>query len=109
MTAPHRSRGDWVQHFVQADHIRANSLEQIGQQGEVRSILGRSPLVNVIRDDLHDSRLLSGNPLDDISSYFLQPPVIQPCRSRLRMPGQILNILQRNPLRQEVGDRRHAE
>ena len=40
---------------------------------------------------------------------FFLPPVVKPGRSRLRVPGQVLHVLQRHALRQQIGDRRHPE
>ncbi len=39
----------------------------------------------------------------------LLPPVIQPGCARICMTGQILDLFQRNALRQEISHRRHAE
>ena len=42
-------------------------------------------------------RLSNRNPLHNISRYPLLPPVVKPGRSRLRVPGQILNIFDATP------------
>src|SRR3954453_987111 len=55
------------------------------------------------------SRASNRNPLDDVPRHPLLPPVVKPGRPRLRMPGQVLHILQRPALAQQIGDRRHAE
>jgi hypothetical protein len=49
------------------------------------------------------------NPLDDVPRDFFLSPFVKPGRSQRRVPGQVLNIFQRHPLRQEVSDRRHTK
>jgi hypothetical protein len=52
---------------------------------------------------------LNGDPLHDVSRLLLLPSVVKPGSTRLGVPGQILNVFERHPLRQEVSDCRHLE
>ena len=52
---------------------------------------------------------LNRDMLDDIPRHLHLPSVVKPGRPQLGMPGQVLSILQRHSLRQEVSDRRHPE
>ncbi len=52
---------------------------------------------------------LHRNPLDDISRHPLHTTVIQPCRPRIGMSGQILDISQWNTLFQQIGNGCHPK
>src|SRR5208337_3797692 len=41
--------------------------------------------------------------------HLLLPLVVKPCYLGLRVPGQEPHVIQRNSLRQEIGDRRHSK
>lgn len=51
----------------------------------------------------------NGNPLHEIPRHLLLPPVIEPSRSRIGMPEEVLDVLDGHALVEEVGGRRHAE
>jgi hypothetical protein len=61
--------------------------------------------------DLVKEASLDGNrnPLDNIARYLFLPPVVKPRRSRTGVAGQILHVIERHALRQQVGNRGDAE
>jgi hypothetical protein len=62
----------------------------------------------MIRTDYNNlDRPSNQNPLDDIPRHLLMPPVVKPSRSCFRVSGQVLHILQRHALVQQIGDRPH--
>ena len=42
-------------------------------------------------------------PVSSPPSDLFLPPVVEPRRSRAAMSGEVLHVIQRNPLRQQVG------
>lgn len=51
----------------------------------------------------------NGDPLDDVSGYSPLPSVVEPGRTRIGVTGKQLYVLQREPVGEQVGDRRNTE
>ena len=52
---------------------------------------------------------LDRNPLHQVPRHLLLPPIIKPRGPRIRMPQEILYVLHRHALLEEVGRRRNTE
>lgn len=60
-------------------------------------------------DHWHRCRESDRDSLDNVPSYFLLPPVIKLGRPRTAMPGQVLHVIERHALGEQIGNPRHPE
>ena len=93
------------------DHQRAGDPKSQRWRTRRRTGNGQSEsLSRQVASFMHDLSLDGNrNPLDDVAGHFLLPPVIEPRRPRAGVAGQVLHVIKRHALREQVGDYRDAE